>query len=110
MMGSEEPVQNGVQRRKSNLKIRGTKQKRKCNQTVPETLIFGMITLVGNSSGPININEIAPYLTNWVKFLSQGVKVGNFRPWVAVPEPTLKKKPGRPEDQDFKNTLRFLNV
>lgn len=96
MMGSEEPVQNGVQGRKSNLKIRGTKQKqkRKCNQTVPETLILGMITLVGNSSGPIKINEIAPYLSNWVKFLSQGVKVGNFRPWVAVPEPTLENEAG----------------
>ena len=56
------------------------------------------------------ITNLITHTIFWMKFLSQGVKVGNCRPWMAVPEPTLKKKPGRPEDKDFKNTLRFLNV
>ena len=38
-------------------------KKEKCNQTVPETSIFGMIAPVGNSNDPLKINEIAPCLT-----------------------------------------------
>lgn len=67
--------------------------------------------ILRNSSDLLKMDEIAPYLTNLVKF-SWGVKVRNWGagPGVAGPQPTLKKKPGRPEDKDSNNTLRFLNV